>query len=220
MKKNSDRLSESASILLALAMLLGCGGNLSLGTDASNGGAGAQTQVDVGGGGNTGGVGGYLPQNAGGGGAGYAGSINPAPGVDCVCDSVGDSVCSGSLFALCSQIPGCKPNLADIEFSDICGNDPTHAQYSDGERTVIGYRLGANNDYQMAFDTASGDLLGGSLSGTVGLACNLGGKTEFAVGVRVKAAEPICKLCSPDTSGAAGNQAGSGGISDCPPGTP
>jgi hypothetical protein len=228
-KKTYQRLSESASTLVTLAMLLGCGGNLNLGSDASNAGSGAETHVDVSGaGGNAGSpngeagrnTGGYRPDNAGSAGAGYAGSFNPAPGVNCACDSVGDSVCSGPLPALCAQIPGCKPSLADVEFSDICRNDPTRAQYSDGERTVISYRLGASNEYQMVFDTASGDLVGGSLSGTVGLACNLAGKTEFAEGVQVDAPELACKLCSPDASGGTGNEAGSGGTSDCPSGTP
>src|SRR6187399_3205326 len=155
MKKTNQRSGESASILFTLAMLVGCGGNLNLGSDASSAGSVGDTHVDVAGaGGSAGGPtgdagrnsGGYGPENAGSSGAGYAGSFNPAPGVHCECDSVGDSVCSGSLSALCTQIPGCKPSLSDVELSDICGNDPTRAQYSDGARTVISYRLGASND--------------------------------------------------------------------------
>jgi hypothetical protein len=219
MKKNNHRLTKSACGLCLLAMLLGCGGNLSLGTDASNGGSGADTHVDVSGAAgvpNSVGGGGY----AGTAGAGYAGSINPAPGVSCACDRVGDSVCSGPLSALCAQIPGCKSSLAAVELSDICGNDPMHAQYSEGARTVISYRLGAMNEYQMVFDTASGDLVGGSLRGNVGLACNLGGKTEFAEGQQVDAPEATCRLCAPDSSVGEGNDAGSGGIPNCPSGAP
>jgi len=208
MKKTTHRLTECTSTLLSLAMLLGCNGSLSLGTDASQGGSGGKPQELPSAANNPsgnagvpayGGTPNYFGGSGGSGGFGYAGSVSFVPGVDCVCDSVGDSVCSGSLSELCALIPGCRPSLADVKYSSICANDPAQAQYSAGERTVISYRIGANNEYQMVFD-ASGDLVGGWLSGYVGLACNLGGKTEFAEGVQVEAPEPTCKLCSTDAN--------------------
>jgi hypothetical protein len=83
-----------------------------------------------------------------------------------------------------------------VKYDSICGNDPSYAEYSAGERTVISYGIGTNNEYRMVFDTASGELVGGSVNGNIGMACNLGGKTEFAEGVQIEAPEATCQLCS------------------------
>jgi hypothetical protein len=173
-------------------------------------GAGGQIQSHAAGAGGSGadggdllGAAGLLPPGAGGwpgvpagGGMGYGGSYSFIPGVDCVCDSIGDSVCSSSLSGLCSHLAGCALSLSDVTFSEICDGNPIQAQYSAGDRTVISYSLGAADEYKMVYDTASGDLVGASQIGHHGLACNLGGNSVWAVGEQAEHTAPTCNLCS------------------------
>ena len=196
--------------------LVACGGRHNLGSDRTNGaaeddaGSAGVGADDVGGSGGNGGSGGPFLV----GGAGIAGSVgenslSPRPGVACDCDEKGDSVCHGSLASLCVSIPGCKPALADVRDNfeeNVCSQSPLFATYTDDTaHIIVEYGLGAENTYRMIFASATGELVGAALSGYVGYACNLAGKTEFVEGMQV-AGEPTCRLCA--------NEEGVGGASD------